>query len=134
MVLSTSDPLKSAGRWIRKLANMEMAWSRQLGLTASVAAYSIAEDELNRTVLEIEGPGTEIYLFMGQGIHRLHFPRGRDSKIRVEVLPNSSSKNNPVIQKAPVRKKIMEFVRICHRCMIYWPQKHIGGQYARFHH
>ena len=36
MVLSNSDPLKSAGRWIRKLANMELAWSRRLGLTGSV--------------------------------------------------------------------------------------------------
>jgi MoxR-like ATPase len=91
MVLSTSDPLKSAGRWIRKLANMELAWSRQIGLTASVAAYSIAEDELNRAVLEIEGPGAEIYLSMEHGIHRLHFPRVKDSKIRVEILPNIPS-------------------------------------------
>ena len=94
MVLSTSDPLKSAGQWIRKLANMELAWSRQLGLTASVAAYSLAEDELNRTVLEIEGPGAEIYLSMEHGIHRLHFPRVKDSKIRVEILPHSPSKDN----------------------------------------
>jgi hypothetical protein len=73
---------------------MELAWSRQIGLTASVAAYSIAEDELNRAVLEIEGPGAEIYLSMEHGIHRLHFPRARDSKIRVEILPNIPSKSN----------------------------------------
>ena len=94
MVLSMSDPLKSAGQWIRKLANMELAWSRHLGLTASVAAYSIAEDELNRAVLEIEGPGAEIYLSMENGIHRLHFPRTKDSKVRVEILPNIPSKDN----------------------------------------
>ncbi|MGB5748914.1 MAG: hypothetical protein WBM69_18170, partial [Desulfobacterales bacterium] len=62
MVLSASDPLKPACQWIRRLAAMELGWSRHLGLTASVAAYSIAEDELNRVVLEIEGPGAEIYL------------------------------------------------------------------------
>ena len=93
MVLSASDPLKPAGRWIRKLANMELAWSRRLGLTGSVAAYSIAGDELNRAVLEIEGPGAEIYLSMESGIHRLHFPRAKDSKIRVEIMPNVPSKN-----------------------------------------
>ncbi len=94
MVLSTSDPLKPAGQWIRKLANMELAWSRKIGLTASVAAYSIAEGELNRAVLEIEGPGAEIYLTMEHGIHRLHFPRAKDSKVRVEILPNRPSKDN----------------------------------------
>ena len=109
MALSTSDPLKSAGRWIRKLANMELAWSRQLGLTASVAAYSIAEDELNRAVLEIEGPGAEIYLSMEHGIHRLHFPRGKDSRIRVEVLPNSSSKDNSQVDIRPTKHRRGEF-------------------------
>jgi DNA polymerase III delta prime subunit len=109
MVLSTSDPLKSAGRWIRKLANMELAWSRQLGLTASVAAYSIAEDELNRAVLEIEGPGAEIYLSMEHGIHRLHFSRGKDSRIRVEVLPNSSSKDNSRVDIRPIKNQRGEF-------------------------
>ena len=109
MALSTSDPLKSAGRWIRKLANMELAWSRQLGLTASVAAYSIAEDELNRAVLEIEGPGAEIYLSMENGIHRLHFPRGKDSRIRVEVLPNSSSKDNSQVDIRPTKHRRGEF-------------------------
>ena len=109
MVLSASDPLKSAGRWIRKLANMELAWSRQLGLTASVAAYSIAEDELNRAVLEIEGPGAEIYLSMEHGIHRLHFPRGKDSRIRVEVLPNSSSKDNSRVDIRPIKHRRGEF-------------------------
>jgi MoxR-like ATPase len=109
MVLSTSDPLKSAGRWIRKLANMELAWSRQLGLTASVAAYSIAEDELNRAVLEIEGPGAEIYLSMEHGIHRLHFSRGKDSRIRVEVLPNSSSKDNSRVDIRPIKHQRGEF-------------------------
>ncbi len=109
MVLSTSDPLKSAGRWIRRLANMELAWSRQLGLTASVAAYSIAEDELNRAVLEIEGPGAEIYLSMEHGIHRLHFPRGKDSRIRVEVLPNSSSKDNSRVDIRPIKHRRGEF-------------------------
>jgi hypothetical protein len=109
MALSTSDPLKSAGRWIRKLANMELAWSRQLGLTASVAAYSIAEDELNRAVLEIEGPGAEIYLSMEHGIHRLHFPRRKDSRIRVEVLPNSSSKDNSQVDIRPTKHRRGEF-------------------------
>ncbi len=109
MVLSTSDPLKSAGRWIRKPANMELAWSRQLGLTVSVAAYSIAEDELNRAVLEIEGPGAEIYLSMEHGIHRLHFPRGKDSRIRVEVLPNSSSKDNSRVDIRPIKHRHGEF-------------------------
>lgn len=109
MVLSTSDPLKSAGRWIRKLANMELVWSRQLGLTASVAAYSIAEDELNRAVLEIEGPGAEIYLSMEHGIHRLHFSRGKDSRIRVEVLPNSSSKDNSRVDIRPIKHQRGEF-------------------------
>ena len=30
MVLSASDPLKPVGQWIRKLANMELAWCRQI--------------------------------------------------------------------------------------------------------
>lgn len=109
MVLSTSDPLKSAGRWIRKLANMELAWSRQLGLTASIVAYSIAEDELNRAVLEIEGPGAEIYLSMEHGIHRLHSSRGKDSRIRVEVLPNNSSKDNSRVDILPIKHQRGEF-------------------------
>jgi predicted nucleotidyltransferase len=37
---------------------------------------------------------------MEHGIHRLHFPRGKDSRIRVEILPNSSSKDNSQIDKA----------------------------------
>jgi len=109
MVLSASDPLKPAGQWIRKLANMELAWSRQLGLTASVAAYSIAEDELNRVVLEIEGPGAEIYLSMEHGIHRLHFPRARDSKIRVEILPNNPSKDNSRVDTRTIKHRRGEF-------------------------
>jgi hypothetical protein len=94
MILSTSDPLKPASRWIRKVANMELAWSRQLGLTGSVAAYSVVEGELNRVVLEIEGPGAEFYLSMENGIHRLHFPRAKDNKVRVDILPNIPSRNN----------------------------------------
>jgi hypothetical protein len=109
MVLSTSDPLKSADQWIRKLANMELAWSHQLGLTASVAAYSIAEDKLNRAVLEIEGPGAEIYLSMENGIHRLHFPRVKDSKIRVEILPNSLSKDNSQVDIRSIKHRRGEF-------------------------
>ena len=109
MVISRSDPLKSADRWIRKLANMELAWSRRLGLTGSVAAYSIAENRLNRAVLEIEGPGAEIYLAMEKGIHRFHFPRAKDSKIRVETIPNLSSKNNFQVDIRSIKHQQGEF-------------------------
>ena len=109
MVLSTSDPLKSAGRWIRKLANMELAWSRHLGLIASVAAYSVADEELNRVVLEIEGPGAEIYLSMEIGIHRLHFPRAKDSKVRVEIFPNIPSRNNFQVDIRSIKHRRGEF-------------------------
>jgi hypothetical protein len=109
MVLSTSDPLKSAGQWIRKLANMELAWSRHLGLTASVAAYSTAEDEMNRAVLEIDGPGAEIYLSMENGIHRLHFPRAKDTKIRVEILPNIPPKDNVQVDIRSIKHRRGEF-------------------------
>jgi len=109
MVLSTADPLKKAGQWIRKLANMELAWSRHLGLTASVAAYSIAENEMNRAVLEIEGPGAEIYLSMENGIHRLHFPRTKDAKIRVEILPNKSPKYNLAVDIRSMKHRRGEF-------------------------
>ena len=88
---------------------MELAWSRQLGLTATVAAYSIAEDELNRAVLEIEGPGAEIYLAMEHGIHRLHFPRVKDSKIRVEILPNIPSKDNFQVDIRTIKHRRGEF-------------------------
>ena len=109
MVLSTSDPLKSAGQWIRKLANMELAWSRHLGLIASVAAYSIADDELNRVVLEVEGPGAEIFLSMENGIHRLHFPQAKDSKIRVEILPNIPSTDNIQVDIRSIKHRRGEF-------------------------
>jgi hypothetical protein len=109
MVLSASDPLKPVGQWIRKLANMELAWCRQLGLAASVAAYSIAEDQLNRVVLEIEGPGAEVYLTMEHGIHRLHFPQAKDSKIRVETLQNSPSKDNSQVNIRTTRHRRGEF-------------------------
>jgi MoxR-like ATPase len=109
MVLSTSDPLESAGPWIRKLANMELAWSRHIGLTASVAAYSISEEELNRAVLEIEGPGAEIYLSMEHGIHRMHFPRAKDSKIRVEILPNIPSMDNFQVDIRSIKHRRGEF-------------------------
>jgi len=109
MVLSAADPLKPAGQWIRKLANMELAWSRHLGLTASVAAYSIADNEMNRAVLEIEGPGAEIYLSMENGIHRLHFPRAKDGKIRVEILPNKPPKYNFVVDIRSMKHRRGEF-------------------------
>lgn len=109
MVLSASDPLKPAGQWIRKLADMELGWSHHLGLSASVAAYSIAEDELNRVVLEIEGPGAERYLSMEHGIHRMHFPRVKDSKIRVEILPNSPSKDNSRVDIRATKHRSGEF-------------------------
>ena len=88
---------------------MELAWSRQLGLAASAAAYSIAEGELNRAVLEIEGPGAEIYLSMEHGIHRLHFPRAKDSKIRVEILPNIPSKSNFQVDIRTIKHRRGEF-------------------------
>ena len=109
MILSTPDPLKPASRWIRKVANMELAWSRQLGLTASVAAYSIAEGKLNRAVLEIEGPGAEFYLSMESGIHRLHFPRAKDSKVRVAILPNIPSRNNVQVDIQSIKHRRGEF-------------------------
>lgn len=109
MVLSTADPLKQAGQWIRKPANMELAWSRYLGLTASVAAYSIADNEMNRAVLEIEGPGAEIYLSMETGIHRLHFPRTKDGKIRVEILPNKPPKYNFAVDIRSMKHRRGEF-------------------------
>jgi len=109
MVLSASDPLKPVDQWIRKLANMELAWCRQLGLAASVVAYSIAEDHLNRVVLEIEGPGAEVYLTMEHGIHRLYFPQAKDSKIRVEILQNSPSKDNSQVNIRTTRHRRGEF-------------------------
>ena len=109
MVLSSSDPLKSAGQWIRKLANMELTWCRQLGLTASIAAYSVVEDELNRAVLEIEGPGAEVYLSMEQGVHRLHFPQSTDIKVRVEILQNGLSKDDSQVRIQSVRHRRGEF-------------------------
>jgi ATP-dependent Clp protease ATP-binding subunit ClpA len=109
MVLGTSDPLKSSGHWIRKLTNMELAWCRQLGLTASVAAYSIADDELNRAILEIEGPGAEINLSMECGIHRFHFPRKKDCKIRVEILPNNLPIDNIRVDIRPIKRQRGEF-------------------------
>jgi len=64
---------------------------------------------LNRAVLEIEGPGAEIYLSMEHGIHRLHFSRGKDSRIRIEVLPNSSSKDNSRGNIRPIKLRRGEF-------------------------
>ena len=109
MVLSSSDPLNSAGQWIQKLANMELTWCRQLGLTASIVAYSVAEDELNRAVLEIEGPGAEVYLSMEQGVHRLHFPQSQNIKIRVEVLHKGLSKDESKVKIQTVRHRRGEF-------------------------
>ncbi|CAB1082675.1 hypothetical protein D1AOALGA4SA_10272 [Olavius algarvensis Delta 1 endosymbiont] len=109
MVLGSSDPLKPADEWIRKMANMELAWCRQLGLTATIVAYSVVEHKLNRAVLEIEGPGAENYLSMEQGIHRLHFPQSPDFKIRVELLQNGLMEKDSSVRIQSVRHRRGEF-------------------------
>jgi hypothetical protein len=109
MMISTSNPMKQEDKWIRNIVNMELAWCGKLGLTASVAAYSLSEGALNRVVLEVEGPGAEVYLSMEKGIHRLHFPQARDIKIRVEVLKSGLTKDHSHIKIRPVRHRKGEF-------------------------
>jgi microcompartment protein CcmL/EutN len=50
---------------------MELAWCHTIGLSASVAAYGVSENELSRVILEVEGHGAAVYLAMEQGFHRI---------------------------------------------------------------
>ena len=46
---------------------------------------------------------------MEHGIHRLHFPRVKDSKIRVEILPSSPAKNNSNVEIRTIKHRRGEF-------------------------
>jgi hypothetical protein len=69
---------------------MELGWCKKLGLTAEMAAFDLAENEPVRVVLDIEGPGTQAYLSMEAGLHRLCRSSQSDLRAQVEVIPKGS--------------------------------------------
>lgn len=86
LVLQHTDPLKAPLGFVADLARMELGWCAQLGLEARVVAVEESDEDVLRAVLEVEGPGASAYLAMEEGLHRMHRPQGRDSKVRVEVI------------------------------------------------
>jgi protein subunit release factor A len=78
---------ESAETWLTELAQMELAWCRRMHLEASIAACEVAEGELSRLVLHVEGPGAAAYLAVEAGLHRRVRKTGAPLKVRVEIIP-----------------------------------------------
>ena len=91
LLISGGDPLHPAGEWLTTLAEMELAWCRKLHLTAAVVAYELLDGELGRVALDVEGPGSAVYLEMEAGVHRWCRAQGADLKARIEVVPKAPS-------------------------------------------
>jgi len=89
LVLESADPFESAGEWLQFLVEMERAWCRKLGLAARVVAFGMADDEVVRVALEVEGPGAETNLAMEIGLHRQVRRRGHDWRARCDVIRKS---------------------------------------------
>jgi hypothetical protein len=83
-----------ATEWLESLTSMEQGWCRRLSLASEVVAFGRTDGVLSRVALEVEGPGAASTLAMEQGIHRLHRPRGRDFRARVDVIACSGADTN----------------------------------------
>lgn len=105
MVIGNSNPLQPAKEFVENLAAMETAWCEKLGFSVSPAAYGLAEEELARVVLDVEGPGASAYLSMEQGIHRIRNPRSSDAKVRIEIIPQDPFQPLEKAATRPVRKR-----------------------------
>jgi hypothetical protein len=89
VVVSNVDPLHRAPDWVDQVVEMEHIWCAKLKLSADVAAYELAGEDLERVVLEVDGPGALAYLAMEHGVDRLAVAQKRNARVSVQVVPRS---------------------------------------------
>ncbi|MEE9393853.1 MAG: AAA family ATPase [Planctomycetota bacterium] len=114
IVISKHDPTISSSEWIVEMARMEISWCRRLELEVELAAYVHAGGELTRLVLEVSGPGAELYLAMEEGIHRRSRSPQRDLRVRVQVLAQGLGPSKAVdVRSHNPRRKFMGHTANC---------------------
>jgi ATP-dependent Clp protease ATP-binding subunit ClpC len=103
LLIERMDPFQPVEAWLSELTQMELAWCRRLDLTAAIIACELADGELSRVILEVEGPGAASYLACEEGVHRRVRRIGSDLKARIEVIAKRAG-DQPATQ-AVVRTK-----------------------------
>lgn len=88
LLLGPADSVALPGPGLAKLVEMYLLWLDRNGLEAEVVAEEAVGGSLVRTVLEVEGSGTNSVLEMEAGQHRIK-TRGGVDKLLVEVIPRS---------------------------------------------
>ncbi|MCB9536582.1 MAG: AAA family ATPase [Myxococcales bacterium] len=87
VLIGPGDTHRAPGDWLRDLTQMYLAWARRQGLTAEVVAEQQVQGEVERVVLEVDGPRAFKVLEMEHGQHRCKLSNGGTARLRVEVLP-----------------------------------------------
>jgi len=105
LLLERADPLQPASPWIAELVAMELAWCERLDLSARVVACEIADEELARAVIEVDGPGAGTALAMEEGLHRLHRKQGPDLKARIESVGRGAGSDRAGAAVEPLRPR-----------------------------
>ncbi|MFT5155224.1 MAG: ATP-dependent Clp protease ATP-binding subunit ClpC [Planctomycetota bacterium] len=110
MIISRLDPLREGtdvSHWIRELVRMECAWCKAQGLEVTPVAIGPAEGDPLRVALLVEGPGSQSYLAMEEGEHRMHREGAGDLRAKVEVCVRNArpTSDGGVSQAASARDR-----------------------------
>ncbi len=102
VVIGPGDTRRAPGEWLRHLVQMYVAWAQRQGLTAEVVAEQQHQGDLERVILEVEGPRALPVLEMEQGQHRCRLESGAVVRLRVEVVPRTEGAVGPGADGAQV--------------------------------
>jgi len=90
LVIGPAD-LSTASEWLVDLVAMYRGWLRRKGFSYEVVAEEIANGEVIRLVIEVEGPGVGAILEMEEGEHRRRLPNGSSERAMINIIPRRTS-------------------------------------------
>jgi len=87
LVIGPADSISTSSEWLVDLVAMYRGWLRRKGHSYEVVAEEIADGEVGRLVLEVDGAGVGALLEMEDGEHRRRVPGGSSERAMVSVVP-----------------------------------------------
>ena len=86
LVIGPAGSVNSASEWLVDLVAMYRGWLRRKGLNYEVVAEEVANGEVIRLVLEVEGAGAGVLLEMEEGEHCRRLPNGTSERALISVV------------------------------------------------
>lgn len=109
MMISSSGAQLPDEIFVHKLTELQLAWSRRLGLEANVVAYTLESEKISRTFLAIEGVGAKAFLSMEEGIHRFARKTSDGLQCEIEIWEQQQlTTDSQRLRSSRGRKKVFE--------------------------